>query len=147
MNRSEMLRYVRTIRALSTEDAAVQLLEAFDRAIRIEEDEASATAELDGWEQLPAHDWNALMAWAMQAPEPRAFADRLGAADLVTLRQARLLGDLARAAEQSTAAHEPAVTRRLAMCLGQAWERVRGEAILSLALEFEGASDVEGPVA
>jgi hypothetical protein len=146
VNRAEMLRYVRTIRALSTEEAAVQLLEAFDRAVRNEEDEAALTAELDGFEQLPDHGWDSLMAWAMQAPEPRAFADRLGAGDLVTLRQARLLGDLARAAEQSVTT-DAATTRRLAMCLGQAWERVRGEAILSLALEFEGASDVEGPVA
>lgn len=137
MNRSDLQRYVRTIRALSTEDAAVQLLEAFERAVRIEEAEASQFAELDEWEQLPDHAWPTLMQWALRAPEPKQLADRLSASDLQTLREARLIGDLARAAEASVIEHDHGTTRRLAQCLAHAWTRVRGEAALSLAFETE----------
>lgn len=123
------LRFVKCIRSLSTEDAAMQLAEALER--EWEERQSDLTPELDGLEQLPTWKHGDLLHWALGHPIPGAIQD---ASSVLVMREFRLIGDLARASEQAMAKGEIAHAQRIARALAKAWERIRGEQLLAMAL-------------
>lgn len=134
MTPTERAAFARCIRSLSTQAAAEQLLEAYERQLQEDAHDAAATAELRGLEQLPAWTHGALLTWALSHYVPAAIGD---SSSLLIMREFRLLGDLARACEQAMVLGEVQHAQRIAQVLASTWERVRGEQLMAIAFDRE----------
>lgn len=122
-------RFVRTIRSMSTEERAVRMAEAYESELRERDD-----VELTELEQLPAWTFPELLKWALSKPVPPQIED---AKSVLIMREFRLLGDLARAAEQAMLKGEVRHAQRIARVLAMCQMKVRGEELLALALELD----------
>jgi hypothetical protein len=100
----------------------------------------SALLEL---EQLP--DWThaTLMSWVMIAPIPAGLGVDYDASSLLTLREMQLVGRLALCVEQALALEDGKTARAVLQLACQTWARIRGEQLLSTALERLG-DEAEG---
>lgn len=137
MTPEHRLAFAKCIRSLQTEDAAVQLLEAYESQLQVDRDLADVMAppELTALEQLPSWSHGDLLTWALEPPIPEAIQD---ASSILVMREFRLIGDLARASEQAMVRGEVRHAQRIAQALARTWERLRGEQLLSMAFEREG---------
>lgn len=126
--------FARCIRSLSTEDAAVQLLEAYEAQLADEAERDASDVELRALEQLPAWTHGNLLAWALSHQVPAAIQD---APSIQIMREFRLIGDLARASEQAMFKGDVQHAQRIARVLAQVWERTRGEQLLATAFSSE----------
>jgi hypothetical protein len=123
-------RYVRCFRSLSTEDAAMQLAVEFERELRARAE--PWPSELTDLEQLPDWSRSRLLQWALSHPLPRGLDEgRYDVSGLQVLREFRLIGDLARAAEQALDQGEQRQAHRITEALARVWVRLRGEQLLA----------------
>lgn len=126
--------FAKCIRSLSTEDAAVQLLEAYELQVEQDLEADGADVELRGLEQLKAWTHGNLLQWALSHQVPAAIQD---GPSIQIMREFRLIGDLARASEQAMFKGEVQHAQRIARVLAQVWEHVRGEQLLAVAFSSE----------